>query len=85
MAVKLGVFRPFGLSALRVRHVSALGPNPREALRNPGALWSTYSKVASKIPNSWMKRAAPDEITTATPRQPPDRWPYTKLMVANRR
>ena len=60
------------------------GQTPREALAESGALWSTYSKVASENPNSWLKkRFAPEEITTPTPENRLIAWPYTKLMVAN--
>ncbi len=49
-----------------------------------GALWSTYSKVASENPNAWLKRRfAPGEITTPSPDNRLIAWPYTKLMVAN--
>src|ERR1700748_1302130 len=49
-----------------------------------GALWSTYSSVASQNPNAWLKRRfTPDEITTPTPDNRLIAWPYTKLMVAN--
>src|SRR5437879_8328255 len=49
-----------------------------------GALWSTYSNVASHNPNSWLKRRfTADEITTPTPDNRLIAWPYTKLMVAN--
>jgi acetyl-CoA C-acetyltransferase len=49
-----------------------------------GALWSTYSNVASENPHAWLKRRfAPEEITTPTPDNRLIAWPYTKLMVAN--
>src|SRR3954468_15532619 len=66
MAVKLGVFRPITVYPLYESATSAhWGQTPREALAESGELWSTYSKVASENPNSWMKKAlAPDEITT---------------------
>src|SRR3954447_21979520 len=85
MAVKLGVFRPITVYPLYESATSAhWGQTPREALAESGQLWSTYSKVASKNPNSWMKKAlAPEEITTPTPDNRLIAWPYTKLMVAN--
>src|SRR4051812_34672485 len=85
MAVKLGVFRPITVYPLYESATSAhWGQTPREALAESGELWSTYSKVASENPNSWMKKAlAPEEITTATPENRLIAWPYTKLMVAN--
>jgi acetyl-CoA C-acetyltransferase len=85
MAVKLGVFRPITVYPLYESATSAhWGQTPREALAESGQLWSTYSKVASENPNSWMKKAlAPSEITTATPDNRLIAWPYTKLMVAN--
>jgi acetyl-CoA C-acetyltransferase len=49
-----------------------------------GALWSTYSEVASRNPNAWLKRRiASDEITTPSQDNRLIAWPYTKLMVAN--
>jgi acetyl-CoA C-acetyltransferase len=66
MAVKLGVFRPITVYPLYESATSAhWGQTPREALAESGALWSTYSKVASENPNSWLKkRFTPEEITT---------------------
>src|SRR3978361_1245710 len=66
MAVKLGVFRPVTVYPLYESATSAhWGQTPREALAESGALWSTYSKVASENPNSWMTKApAPDAVTT---------------------
>src|SRR5712692_8372191 len=85
MAVKLGVFRPITVYPLYETATSAhWGQTPREALAESGALWSTYSSVASQNPNSWLKRHfAPEEITTPTPDNRLIAWPYTKLMVAN--
>jgi acetyl-CoA C-acetyltransferase len=85
MAVKLGVFRPITVYPLYESATSAhWGQTPREALAESGALWSTYSKVASENPNSWLKkRFTPEEITTPTPENRLIAWPYTKLMVAN--
>jgi acetyl-CoA C-acetyltransferase len=83
--VKLGVFRPITVYPLYESATSAhWGQTPREALAESGALWSTYSKVASENPNSWLKkRFTSDEITTPTPENRLIAWPYTKLMVAN--
>src|ERR1700675_4794061 len=80
MAVKLGVFRPITVYPLYESATSAhWGQTPREALAESGKLWSTYSKVASENPNSWMKKAlAPDEITTPSPDNRLIAWPYTK-------
>ena len=85
MAVKLGVFRPITVYPLYESATSAhWGQTPREALAESGALWSTYSRVASENENSWLKkRFTPDEITTPTPDNRLIAWPYTKLMVAN--
>src|SRR3978361_1139818 len=85
MAVKLGVFRPITVYPLYESATSAhWGQTPREALAESGALWSTYSKVASQNPNAWMKKAlTPEEITTPTADNRLIAWPYTKLMVAN--
>ena len=75
MAVKLGVFRPITVYPLYESATSAhWGQTPREALAESGTLWSTYSKVASENPNSWLKKHfSPDEITTPTAGQPADR------------
>ena len=60
------------------------GQTPREAMAESGALWSTYSAVASENPNAWLKRKfSADEITTPTPDNRLIAWPYNKLMVAN--
>src|SRR4051794_37761092 len=85
LAVKLGVFKPVTVYPLYESATSAhWGQSPREALAESGQLWSSFSKVASENPNSWLKRRfAPDEITTPTPENRLIAWPYTKLMVAN--
>jgi acetyl-CoA C-acetyltransferase len=85
MAVKLGVFRPITVYPLYESATSAhWGQTPREALTESGSLWSTYSDVASKNPNSWLKKHfTSDEITTPSPDNRLIAWPYTKLMVAN--
>jgi acetyl-CoA C-acetyltransferase len=85
MAVKLGVFRPVSVYPFYEAATSAhWGQTPREAKAESGALWSTYSLVASQNPNSWLKRHfTPEEITTPTADNRLIAWPYTKLMVAN--
>jgi acetyl-CoA C-acetyltransferase len=85
MAVTLGVFRPITVYPLYESATSAhWGQTPREALKESGDLWSTYARVASENPNSWLKKQyTPDEITTPTPENRLIAWPYTKLMVAN--
>ena len=55
LAVKLGVFRPITVYPLYESATSAhWGQSPRQALAESGALWSTYSRVASENPNSWL-------------------------------
>jgi acetyl-CoA C-acetyltransferase len=85
LAVKLGVFKPVTVYPLYEAATSAhWGQSPREAFAESGHLWSSFSKVASENPNSWLKRRfTPDEITTPTPENRLIAWPYTKLMVAN--
>jgi acetyl-CoA C-acetyltransferase len=85
LAVKLGVFRPITVYPLYESATSAhWGQSPREALAESGALWSTYSRVASENPSSWLKKHfSSDEITTPTADNRLIAWPYTKLMVAN--
>src|SRR5258707_14719009 len=85
MAVQLGVFRPITVYPLYEAATAAhWGQTPRQALAESGALWSTYSNVASQNPNAWLKRRfTPEEITTPTPDNRLIAWPYTKLMVAN--
>ncbi len=85
LAVKLGVFRPITVYPLYESATSAhWGQSPREALAESGALWSTYSRVASENPCSWLKKSfSADEITTPTADNRLIAWPYTKLMVAN--
>src|SRR5258707_6640808 len=85
MAVKLGVFRPITVYPFYEAATSAhWGQTPRAAMGESGALWSTYSNVASQNPNAWLKRRfTPEEITTPTPDNRLIAWPYTKLQVAN--
>src|ERR1700742_4976048 len=85
MAVKLGVFRPVTVYPFYEAASSAhWGQTPREAMAESGALWSRYSAVAARNPNSWLKRPFhPEETTTPTPDNRLIAWPYTKLMVAN--
>jgi acetyl-CoA C-acetyltransferase len=85
IAVKLGVFRPITVYPFYEAATSAhWGQTPREAMAESGALWSTYSSVASQNPNSWLKRSfTSDEITTPTADNRLIAWPYNKLMVAN--
>src|ERR1700726_2093944 len=85
MAVKLGVFRPITVYPFyEAASAAHWGQTPREAMAESGALWSTYSGVASQNPNAWLKRRfTSDEITTPTPDNRLIAWPYTKLMVAN--
>jgi len=85
LAVKLGVFRPITVYPLYESATSAQwGQSPREALAESGALWSTYSRVASGNPNAWLKkRFSSEEITAPSPDNRLIAWPYTKLMVAN--
>ena len=85
LAVKLGVFRPITVYPLYESATSAQwGQSPREALAESGALWSTYSRVASENPNAWLKkRFSSEEITAPSPDNRLIAWPYTKLMVAN--
>src|SRR2546421_3890120 len=85
MAVKLGVFRPITVYPFYEAATAAhWGQTPREAMAESGALWSTYSNVASQNPNAWLKRRfTADEITTPTPDNRLIAWPYTKLQVAN--
>jgi acetyl-CoA C-acetyltransferase len=85
LAVKLGVFRPITVYPFYEAATSAhWGQAPREAMAESGALWSTYSNVASQNPHAWLKRRfTPEEITTPTPDNRLIAWPYTKLMVAN--
>src|SRR6202045_4128720 len=85
LAVKLGVFRPVSVYPFYEAATAAhWGQTPREAMAESGALWSTYSNVASENPHSWLKRRfTADEITTPTPDNRLIAWPYTKLQVAN--
>jgi acetyl-CoA C-acetyltransferase len=85
MAVKLGVFRPVTVYPFYEAASSAhWGQTPREAMAESGALWASYSDVASQNPNAWLKRRfTPEQITTPSPDNRLIAWPYTKLMVAN--
>jgi acetyl-CoA C-acetyltransferase len=85
LAVTLGVFRPITVYPLYESATSAhWDQTPREALAESGKLWSTYARVASENPNSWLKkRFSAEDITTPSPENRLIAWPYTKLMVAN--
>jgi acetyl-CoA C-acetyltransferase len=85
MAVKLGVFKPVTVYPFYEVATSAhWSQTPREAMAESGELWSTYSGVASRNPNAWLKRHfTPEEITRPAPDNRLIAWPYTKLMVAN--
>src|ERR1700760_3675450 len=85
LPVTLGVFRPITVYPLYEAATSAhWGQTPRQALAESGALWSTYARVASENPNSWLKkRFSAEDITTPSPENRLIAWPYTKLMVAN--
>jgi acetyl-CoA C-acetyltransferase len=85
MAIALGVFQPITVYPFYDAATAAhWGQTPRQALQESGALWSTFSSVAAKNPNSWLKRALPAEaIMTPTADNRLIAWPYNKLMVAN--
>jgi len=85
VAVKLGVFRPVTVYPLYEAATAAhWGQTPRQAMAESGALWSTYSEVATQNPHAWLKRRfSAAEITTPGPDNRLIAWPYTKLMVAN--
>src|SRR3712207_730005 len=85
MAIALGVFQPITVYPFYDAATAAhWGQTPREALRESSELWSTFSAVAAKNPNSWLKRAFDaDAIMTPTADNRLIAWPYNKLMVAN--
>ena len=85
MATALGVAKPVTVYPIyEAASAAHWGQIPRDALRESGDLWSTYSSVAAQNPNAWLKRHVPaEEITTPTPGNRLIAWPYTKLMVAN--
>src|SRR3982074_1368334 len=85
MAVKLGVPKPVTVYPFyEAASAAHWGQTPRQALQESGALWSTYSAVASENSNAWLKRRfSPDEITTPSRDNRLIAWPYTKLQVAN--
>jgi acetyl-CoA C-acetyltransferase len=84
-AIALGVAQPTTVYPFyEAASAAHWGQTPRQALIESGQLWSTYSKVASKNPNAWLKRYfQPDEIINPSPDNRMIAWPYTKLMVAN--
>src|SRR5271156_5798994 len=58
MAVKLGVFKPVTVYPFyEAASAAHWGQTQREAMAESGQLWSTYSDVASKNPNAWLKRS----------------------------
>ena len=85
LAIALGVFQPITVYPFYDAATAAhWGQTPREALRESGELWSTFSSVAAKNPHSWLKRAYDaDAIMTPTADNRLIAWPYNKLMVAN--
>ncbi len=85
LAIALGVFQPITVYPFYDAATAAhWGQTPREALRESGELWSTFSGVAAKNPHSWLKRAfEPEAIMTPTADNRLIAWPYNKLMVAN--
>ena len=85
LAIALGVFQPITVYPFYDAATAAhWGQTPREALRESGELWSTFSSVAAKNPHSWLKRAyAAEAIMTPTADNRLIAWPYNKLMVAN--
>jgi len=85
LAIALGVFQPITVYPFYDAATAAhWGQTPREALRESSELWSTFSGVAAKNPNSWLKRSFDaDAIMTPTADNRLIAWPYNKLMVAN--
>jgi len=85
MARTLGVAQPITVYPFYDAATAAhWKQTPREALRESGELWSTFSSVAANNPYSWIKRAVDaDAIVTPTPDNRLIAWPYNKLMVAN--
>jgi acetyl-CoA C-acetyltransferase len=85
MAIALGVFQPITVYPFYDAATAAhWGQTPRQALAESSALWSTFSGVAAKNPNSWLKKSFPAEaIMTPTADNRLIAWPYNKLMVAN--
>jgi acetyl-CoA C-acetyltransferase len=85
IATKLGVISPITVYPFyEAASAAHWGQTPRQALRESGDLWSTYSAVAAQNPNAWLKRSfTPDAITKPAPDNRLIAWPYTKLMVAN--
>src|SRR5918993_793206 len=57
LAIALGVFQPITVypfyDAATANH---WGQTPRQALRESGELWSTFSSVAAGNPYAWLKR-----------------------------
>jgi acetyl-CoA C-acetyltransferase len=85
LAIALGVFQPITVYPFYDAATAAhWGQTPREALRESGELWSTFSAVAARNPHSWLKRTFDaDAIMTPTADNRLIAWPYNKLMVAN--
>jgi len=85
LARALGVAQPITVYPFYDAATAARwGQTPREALRESSELWSTFSRVAAKNPNSWLQRSFDaDTIMTPTADNRLIAWPYNKLMVAN--
>jgi len=63
---------------------AAWGQAPEQGQAESARLWSLYSEVAARNPNSWLQRPmSAEEIATPGPGNRMIAWPYPKLMVAN--
>jgi acetyl-CoA C-acetyltransferase len=63
---------------------AAWGQTPAEGQAESARLWSVYSEVAERNPDSWLpRRVPPEEIATPSPANRMIAWPYPKLMTAN--
>lgn len=63
---------------------AAYGQSLAEGQHESGEIWSRFSQVAASNAGAWIRKpAAPAEIITASEKNRPIAFPYTKLMVAN--
>ena len=63
---------------------AAWGLTPGAAMRESAEVWSAFSEVAARNPDSWLpRRFPPEEIATASSSNRMIAWPYPKLMTAN--
>ncbi len=82
-----GIARPaqyYAMFETALRHQR--GETPREHRERVARLWASFSEVAQKNPNAWIRRpVTAEEIATPAASNRLISYPYPKLMMANMR